>query len=176
MLFIDDGLIHNKLKQTIDKTGLAKPLTSPSRSWPEPHILTVKKDPRNIDPTVSGKLFDSLHAVKSDAMLKDWENEIQYKFAAKTSEQDTNIGDAIYLNPVGSDVAGGTSLSVERKAECLDLQSLVKDLENQNQKLSEENEKLMKKLSVQTKVWAKLLPCSLCMLHVMWKYIVFTKQ
>jgi hypothetical protein len=53
---------------------------------------------------------------------------------------------------LGGDVASGTTLSVERKAECLDLQSLVKDLETQNQKLLQENEKLLNKLSVQSKV------------------------
>ena len=156
MFFIDDGLIHNKLKQTVDQTGLAKPLAFLSSSWEEPDRLTVENDPGDANTTVSDKQSYSVHTVKKDTAAKDRQNEIQSNFASQTSEQNTNIGGTSYSIHVGGNVAIGTSLSVERKAECLDLQSLVKDLESQNQKLSQENEKLLNKLSVQTKVWAKL--------------------
>lgn len=82
-------------------------------------------------------------------------SETESKFTEKRSEQyasseNCNIND----NHVGlgRELVNGTSLSLEREAECLDLQSLLKNLETQNQKLSEENEKLLNKLSVQTKV------------------------
>ena len=81
-------------------------------------------------------------------------DEAQTNFAEETAEQNNSLGNGKNYGNVSlnSSVPSVTSLSVERKAECLDLQSLVKDLETQNQKLSEENEKLLNKLSVQSKV------------------------
>ena len=81
-------------------------------------------------------------------------SESQTMFAGETPEQKNGSenGNIHGHAGLGGDVASGTTLSVERKAECLDLQSLVKDLETQNQKLLQENEKLLNKLSVQSKV------------------------
>lgn len=56
------------------------------------------------------------------------------------------------LHDSANNTHGPKVFSLERKAECLDLQSLVMDLENSNQKLAAEKEKLSKKLGVQTKV------------------------
>jgi hypothetical protein len=154
MPFTDSaGLTYNEVAGTLHEIASVKPQTSSSGN--EPYIPTVMTDSGQLDALVSGKILTPVQEVKNTTVPIDRLNISQSRFVGKTPELDTSLGNGnIYLSHVGlgSDVASGTSLSVERKAECLDLQSLVKDLETRNQKLSEENEKLLNKLSVQGKV------------------------
>jgi len=127
-LFTDGLLKNNDAIGTLNEEALIKPQVSSSL----------------VDTIVSGKRFPPVKNAMTQSVVPD---ESQTKFAEETPEQNNSLG-----NGLNSNVSSDTSLSVERKAECLDLQSLVKDLETQNQKLSEENEKLLNKLSVQSKV------------------------
>ena len=52
----------------------------------------------------------------------------------------------------GKDIMEQKFLLLERKAECLDLNVLIKDLEERNRVLTKENEQLTNKLEGQTKV------------------------
>ena len=71
------------------------------------------------------------------------------------SPVDTNLEHSnAMLHGAGNSTLGPKLLSLERKAECLDLQSHIKDLENRNQKLAAEKEELTNQFRVQIKVYS----------------------
>ena len=89
----------------------------------------------------------------------------------KHLSENTRLGDAAspvdtnleysheMLHGAGNNALGPKLLSLERKAECLDLPSHIKDLENRNQKLAAEKEELTNQFRVQIKV------CSTYIIH-----------
>ncbi len=155
MSFTGVGLTHSELTETLHETTLVKPQNSSSGN--RSYRSSLLKDPGQVDTLVTGERFHPVQEVKNTTASLNRPSDFQSQCAGKTREQDKSLENSnIHLSHVGlgNNVASGTSLSVERKAECLDLQSLVKDLETRNQTLSEENEKLLKKLSVQSKVYS----------------------
>ena len=144
MYFTGNGSTHSKVSKTVDETRLIETPTSSD------------KGAQHVDIIVSDKNPNPVHEVKSaTALSRPSKGESESKtFTGEITGTNNSLTSDISLThvDVGSNFTRDTSLSVERQAECLDLQTVVKDLETQNQKLAEENHKLLNKLSVQSKV------------------------
>ncbi|XP_028400066.1 golgin-45-like [Dendronephthya gigantea] len=139
-----------KITETFNESTSVKQHNLSLSSCKEHNAAIFGGSPSEVDNGACDKKLRPLALQKENRnspLKRSIETSTQSVFVA--SDPDTCLG-------YGNEVICTNSLSVERKAECLDLQSLVKDLETKNQGLSEENNQLLKKLSVLSKVNADL--------------------
>lgn len=126
----DDSFIESSFVAELGKSG-GENNDSPAQPFLEP-------DTKNTTCSLRGTEVSNYSATTSSAHV------------ASSLNADMSQNDGV-IDP-GKSAFGIKSFLLERKAECLDLHSLLKELENRNNKLEAEKEKLLNQLGVQNKV------------------------
>lgn len=115
------------------------------------------QDSTSDDEPYRARLTKDVDGMQNSSALLSRTNGSECSLEGKSHDQDYTFQYCNTQLKEDSNISSNSMPSLERKPECLDLQLLVKDLETRNRELSEENEKLLNKLSLQTKV---LLQCT----------------